>query len=77
MGAAQLFHAVTEIALPHPFLCVKRSPIWDDFRGGAKAIRYSVNIASLKGIEKRAAKNVQLVLQHSCKTICTFFVARF
>ena len=36
---------VTEITPPQPFLYVNRSPIRYDFRGGAKAIRYTVNIA--------------------------------
>ena len=30
---------------PQPFLCVNRSPIPYDFRGSAKAIHYSVNLA--------------------------------
>ena len=42
IGAAQL-RSVTEIAPPQPFLCANRSPIRYGFRGGAKAIRYSVN----------------------------------
>ena len=37
--------SVTEIAPLEPFLCVNRSPIRYDFRGGVKAIWYSVNIA--------------------------------
>ena len=41
--AAQ-FHSVTEIAPLQPFLCVKRSAIRYNFRGGAEAIRYNVNI---------------------------------
>ena len=36
---------VTEITPPQPFFCVNRSPIRYDFRGGAKALRYTVNIA--------------------------------
>ena len=44
IGAAQL-RFVTEIPPKSPFLYVNRSPIWCDFRGGAKAIQYSVNIA--------------------------------
>lgn len=36
--------SVTEIAAPQPFSCVNRSPSRSDFRGGEKAIRYSVNI---------------------------------
>ena len=39
-GPAQL-RPVTEIALPQPFLCVKRCPFWHDFGGGAKSIQYS------------------------------------
>ena len=46
IGAAQL-PSVTEIAPPEPFLCVKRSPIRYDIRGGAKAIRYSMNTSSI------------------------------
>ena len=38
-GVAYL-RSVTEIAPPQPFLYVNKSPIWYDFRGGAKAIRY-------------------------------------
>jgi len=37
---------VTEVAPPQPFLCVNRTPIRYEFRDGAKAIRYRVNIAS-------------------------------
>ena len=44
IGPAQL-RSVTEIAPPQPFLCVNRSPIWYDLRGGTKAVRGSVNIA--------------------------------
>ena len=36
---------VTEIALKSSFLCANRSPIWYGFRAGAKAIRYSANVA--------------------------------
>ena len=36
---------VTEITPPQPLLCVNRSPIRYDFRDGAQAIRYTVNIA--------------------------------
>ena len=44
IGEAQpLF--VTEITPPQPFFCVNRIPTRYDFRGGAKAIRYGVNIA--------------------------------
>ena len=47
---------VTEIAPPRPFLCVNRSAaIRYDFRGGAKAFRYSVN--SLKGALCRSLYN--------------------
>ena len=38
---AQL-RSVTEIAPPQPFLWVNRSPIRYDYRGGAKAIQYSI-----------------------------------
>ena len=38
-------HSVTEVAPKSPFLCVNRSPIRYDFRAGAKAIRYCVNMA--------------------------------
>ena len=45
IGEAQL-PFVTEIVLKSPFLCVNsRSPIRYDFRAGAKAILYSVNMA--------------------------------
>ena len=44
IGAAQL-RSVTEIAPTEPFLCVNRSAFRYDFRGNAKAIRKSVNIA--------------------------------
>ena len=44
IGAVQL-RFVTEIPPKSPFLYVNRSPIWCDFRGSAKAIQYSVNIA--------------------------------
>ena len=44
IGAAQL-RSVTRNAPPQQFLCVNKRPIRYDFRGGAKAIRYSVNIA--------------------------------
>ena len=37
--------SVSEITPPQPFFCVYRSPIQYGFRGGAKAIRYTVNIA--------------------------------
>ena len=40
---------LTEIALKSPLLCVNRSPIPYGFSAGAKAIRYSVNIAFKKG----------------------------
>ena len=36
---------VTEITPPQRFFCVNRSPIRYGSRGGAQAIRYSVNIA--------------------------------
>ena len=39
--------AITEIAPPQPFLCVNRSPIRYGFRGGAKAIRYSLSLVGL------------------------------
>ena len=39
--------SVIEIASKSPFTCVNRIPIWYDFRGGTKAIQYSVIIASL------------------------------
>ena len=43
IGEAQpLF--VTEITPPQPFFCVNRSPIRYGFRGGAQAVRYTVNI---------------------------------
>ena len=43
--AAQL-RSVTEIAPKSPFLSVNRSPsVRYDFRAGAKATQYSVNIA--------------------------------
>ena len=44
IGAAQL-RSVTEFAPKSPFLRVNRSPIWYNFRTGAKGIRYSVNMA--------------------------------
>ena len=44
IGAAQL-RSVTEIAPKSPFLCVNRSPIRYDLRGGATATPYGVNIA--------------------------------
>ena len=44
IGAAQL-RSVKEITPSQPFLCVNRSPTHYDFCGGAKAIRYSVNIS--------------------------------
>ena len=44
IGAAQL-RSVTEIARKTPFLCANKSPNRYDFQGGAKPIRYSVNIA--------------------------------
>ena len=37
--------SVSEITPPQRFLRVNRSPIRYDFRGGAQAIRYTVNIA--------------------------------
>ena len=43
IGSAQLRY-VTEIVQAQVFLCVNRSPIRYYFRGGAKAMRYSVNI---------------------------------
>ena len=42
ISAAQI-GSVTEISPPQPLLCVNRSPIRYGFRGGAKAVRYSVN----------------------------------
>ena len=46
-GAAQL-RFVTELAPKSPFLCVKRIPIWSDFRAGANFdIRYSVSIVTI------------------------------
>ena len=44
IGAAQL-RSVTEFPPKSPFLRVNRSPIWYNFRTGAKGIRYSVNTA--------------------------------
>ena len=38
--------SVIEIASKSPFTSVNRIPIWYDFRGGTKAIQYSVIIAS-------------------------------
>ena len=52
MGAAQL-RPGTEIALPQSFLWVKRSSIQYVFRGGAKAIPYSVIIASINNFLSR------------------------
>ena len=43
---AQL-RSVTDFPPQQPFLCVKRSRILYDSRGGAKAIRYHVNIAEV------------------------------
>ena len=48
ISAAQL-RFLTENALKSPFLCVNRSPIAYGFSAGAKAIRYTVNIAFKKG----------------------------
>jgi len=46
-GAPSLsLRSVTEIPLKSPFIFVNRSPIWyNDFRAGAKAFRYIVDIA--------------------------------
>ena len=44
LKSAQL-HSVTEITPPQTFLCVNTSPIRYNFRVGAKAFCYSVNIA--------------------------------
>ena len=44
ISTAQL-HSVTEITPPQTFLCVNTSPIRYNFRVGAKAFCYSVNIA--------------------------------
>ena len=44
IGVAELC-SVTEIVPKSPFLCPKRSPIWYDFRAGAKGTQQSVNIA--------------------------------
>ena len=46
---AQL-HSVTEIAPPHPFLCVNKSPIGYGFRGGGKAIRWRSLIVSVSRV---------------------------
>ena len=46
IGAAQL-RSVTDFPPQQPFLCVKRSRILYDSRGGANAIRYHVNIAEV------------------------------
>ena len=46
IGAAQL-RSVTDFPPQQPLLCVKRSRILYDSRGGAKAIRYHVNIAEV------------------------------
>ena len=43
LGTAR--RSVSEITPPQPFFCVNRSPIRYDFRGGAQALRYTVNIA--------------------------------
>ena len=43
IGAAQL-RSVTEIAPKSLLLCVNRSSIRYDFRAGAKAVQYDVNI---------------------------------
>ena len=44
IDAVQL-RSVTEIAPKLPFSCVNRSPIRYNFRSGAKAVPYSVNVA--------------------------------
>ena len=44
IGAVQLLF-VTEIAPPQPFFACKQKPYPVTFLGGAKTIRYSVNIA--------------------------------
>ena len=46
IGVTQ-FRSVMEIASKSPFMCENIIPIWYDFRGGTKAIQYSVTIASL------------------------------
>ena len=48
ISATQL-RFLTEIALKLPFLCVNRRPTSYGFSAGAKAIRYTVNIAFKKG----------------------------
>ena len=67
IGAAQL-RSVTEIAPPQPFLCVNRSTIRYDYRGGAKAIRYSGNIAfvswSLITLRAEALRSARRVIAY-------------
>ena len=48
ISATQL-RFLTEIPLKSPFLCVNRSPMAYGFSAGARAIRYTVNVAFKKG----------------------------
>ena len=48
ISATQL-RFLTEIPLKSPFFCVNRSPMAYGFSAGARAIRYTVNIAFKKG----------------------------
>ena len=55
IGARKLL-SVKEITHKSPFLCVNRSPIRYGFRAGAKAIRYTVNMATPTRIQTKAER---------------------
>ena len=51
--------SVTEIAPPQPFLCLNRSLIRYDFRGGTKAIRYSVHTYPIYNSTRRGEASLR------------------
>ena len=56
---AQHTLAASQIARPQTFLLVNRTHIRFDFRGGAKAIQYSVNISLSDGYNQETIKGTE------------------
>ena len=53
---------------PQPFLCVNRSPIPYDFRGSAKAIHYSFNLALKSLVSKRKVDDFLKIVYRNLAT---------
>ena len=69
IGAAQLL-SVSQFPPPQPFVCVNRSPIRCDFRGGAKAVRERLSEKAHATIPKGIVGGFEFsVLQRNLKEL--------